>query len=340
MQHLRASIAAKSAHAREKSFPIMSIGGWRNTAHESKKARGLLTNRDVKLRLKPYFGEMRLDRIATDDVRQFVADLRASRELAVKTINNTVVTLRVALGHAVEDGLIPNNPASSAGRRDRIKLPLPHREMDFLRLDEIPVYIEACSNKYRLLAEVLIGSGLRISEAVSLTWGDIDWRSGAIIVNRSRKHAETGSTKSDRSRRVEIGPRLLSLLGDSRAAQAEHHAEDDGRRLIFPGRRDGHLDRNRVSQSWHRQALKRAGLRQTIRLHDLRHSAAASWLASGLPMIFYVQRQLGHANVSTTIDLYGHLEESFLRHAAKRAEAAIWEPQKSGTKSVLRADAA
>jgi hypothetical protein len=80
-----------------------------------------------------------------------------------------------------------------------------------------------------------------------------------------------------------------------------------------------------VSRQWHHEALRGAGLRQTIRLQDFRHSAAAGWLATGLPMI-YVQRQLGHSNIGTTIDLYGHLEESFLRDAAARAEAAIWGP--------------
>jgi integrase len=41
--------------------------------------------------------------------------------------------------------------------------------------------------------------------------------------------------------------------------------------------------------------------------------------------MIYVQRQLGHRNIGTTIDLYGHLEEGFLRDAAVRAEAVIFE---------------
>jgi integrase len=218
--------------------------------------------------------------------------------------------------------LIPTNPASSAGRRDRLKLPSEHREMDYLRLDEIPTYLAACSVAYRPLAEVLLGTGLRISEALALEWGDVDWRSSAVVVVRARKRNMTGSTKGDRARRVEIGPRLLSVLADRRAAWAEHSLCDDGASLIFPGQR-GYLDRSYVSRTCHRDALKGAGLRQTVRLHDLRHSAAAGWLAAGLPMI-YVQRQLGHSNIGTTIDLYGHLEESFLRDAAARAEAAVW----------------
>jgi integrase len=74
----------------------------------------------------------------------------------------------------------------------------------------------------------------------------------------------------------------------------------------------------------HQRALRDAGLRQTLRLHDLRHTAAASWLAAGLPLI-YVQRQLGHASITTTERQYGHLEKSFLRGAAERAEVVVWE---------------
>ena len=70
-------------------------------------------------------------------------------------------------------------------------------------------------------------------------------------------------------------------------------------------------------------ALKRAGLRGSVRLHDLRNPAAAAWLATGLP-IMYVQRQLGPSDIGTTIRNYGHLEESFLRDAAERAEVAIF----------------
>ena len=75
------------------------------------------------------------------------------------------------------------------------------------------------------------------------------------------------------------------------------------------GPRGGELSRSDVSRDLHKHALEDAGLRRTLRLHDLRHTAAASWLAAGLPLI-YVQRQLGHASITTTQQVYGHLEEA------------------------------
>ena len=102
---------------------------------------------DVRLRLKPRLGDVRLDRLAPGDVRRVAAQLRDQKPpLAAKTINNTLVTLKAALNRAVADGLIPSNPAAG------ITLPAEHREMDYLRLNEIPAYIDACSPAYRLLA--------------------------------------------------------------------------------------------------------------------------------------------------------------------------------------------
>jgi integrase len=57
-------------------------------------------------------------------------------------------------------------------------------------------------------------------------------------------------------------------------------------------------------------------------LHSLRHTAAASWLAVGHPLMF-AMRQLGHRAVTTTEEYYGHLEGSFVKGAAARTEAAI-----------------
>jgi integrase len=201
--------------------------------------------------------------------------------------------------------------------------------MDFLRLSEIPHYLDACSAEYRPLGEVLIAFGLRISEALELTWTQVDLEGSALFVTGSRKLGRrsgevSGGTKGDRFRGVEFGPRIERTLRDLRARQGEHGAADPRARPVFLGADGQRLDRRKISRGEHKHALRDAGLRRSIRLHDLRHTAAASWLAAGLPLI-YVQRQLGHASITTTERQYGHLEKGFLQGAAQRAEAAIWE---------------
>jgi integrase len=82
------------------------------------------------------------------------------------------------------------------------------------------------------------------------------------------------------------------------------------------------LNRHNVRRRGHDHALKDAGLPSGVRLHDLRHTAATPWLAAG-ESIYFVQQQLGHADIQTTIDHYGHPDKKAHREAAARA-AAWW----------------
>ena len=275
--------------------------------------------RDLRLRLTPCFGELKLRDITPGHIRAYVAELANTGQLSPKSINNSLVCLQQILGQAKDEGIIASNPARGTRKRS-LKLAEQHREMDYLRLDEIPRYLAACSPRYRPLATLLIATGMRISEALALTWRDIDWAGNALIVSRSMKGATIGSTKNDNSRRIDLGPNLLQLL---RERHAQAHTD-----LIFPNHQGRHLNRTVVSRDWHHAALRSAGLRNTLRLHDLRHTAAASWLAQGLPMV-YLQHRLGHSDISTTIHHYGHLEQSFLSNAAQRAEAGIFTAQQA-----------
>jgi integrase len=90
--------------------------------------------------------------------------------------------------------------------------------MDFLRLDEIPRYLDACDDVFRPLAETLIATGRRISEALALRWADIDWSARSLRVVRSRKAEGHGSTKATASA---PWTRLAPGGGTARAARRE-----------------------------------------------------------------------------------------------------------------------
>jgi integrase len=182
-------------------------------------------------RLLPAFGAKSLGELSVDAIREFVDELAEeveAGELAAKTVNNALGMLVVCLNSAVEDGVLSINPALRVQR-----LPPGHIEREYLRLDEIPRYLDACSDVYRPLAELLVGSGLRISEALALRIGDLELEEtgGAIVVYRSRKGSVVGSTKSDRFRSVEIGPGLSSVLRDHLARGAGGRQETEQRLL-------------------------------------------------------------------------------------------------------------
>ena len=90
---------------------------------------------------------------------------------------------------------------------------------------------------------------------------------------------------------------------------------------MFPSTAGTPLGVGNVRKRWHVPTLTRAGL-SGVRLHDLRHTAATLWLSAG-ESIYFVKEQLGHADIQTTINLYGHPDQAEHRAAAERA-AAWW----------------
>jgi integrase len=308
--------------------------------HRPRVERATAIDYDNTLRnhLIPYFGVRRLGSIRPDHVRAYAAAKmdgtapvpvqpngksgQIKRRLAPKTINNQITLLGLILGHASADGLIPSNPAAGRDRRRPLKLKEPHRERDYLRPREVPIYLAACSDFWRPRALTLILTGCRVGELLGLQWDDVDWAGSAIVIGRALKADGVGSTKGDETgRRVDMGPRLAEALQDHRALQAERDmAWDDG--LVFPGHGGGHDSAKRLLDYEHRPALRRAGLRTTLVNHELRHTAAAVWLSLGLRME-YVRRQLGYRSITTTIRAYGHLERTMVPDAAARTEAAL-----------------
>jgi integrase len=277
-------------------------------------------------RLVAYFGDDRLSSIDDARVRGWMASMLTlveRGELAPETVNNARACLSTALKEAARRGLISRNPCDAVRQ-----LPVAQVELEYLRMHEIGPYLSACSRHYRPLAEFLIGTGTRVSEAIAVRWADIDLDGRMVLIQRQRGRGgaqDTAATKGRRFRSVQLGPRLTTTLAEMRAAACD----DDGWVFVRPlPRRGRHARKASVApphrktvHDWHEAALRDAGLRD-MPLHALRHTAAAAWLAAGNPLIF-VQRQLGHRSITTTETYYGHLESSFVRDAAALTEAAI-----------------
>jgi integrase len=279
----------------------------------------------LRKRLKPAFGTLKLRQVTRPRIEGYLADLDAEGELSRKTINDSLIPLRQILGRAVRDGAISTNPAANADRDAGIELPYERPTMLHLNRTEALRYLAHCKSWYRPFAEVLIGAGLRVGEAIALEWRDVDWDGSAFSVVRAAKPEGVGTPKGDRGRVVMIAPYLIELLRDHRSRQAS-----DGQltRLVFLSPQGSMLNRDNVRRRGHAAAVKAAGLAPGLRLHDLRHTAATLWLAAG-ESIYFVQQQLGHKDIQTTIDLYGHPDKVAHREAAARA-AAWWREGASG----------
>jgi integrase len=232
----------------------------------------------------------------------------------------------MTLEEAVRRRFLPQNPC-----RYVHQLPVERAELDYLRLSEIELYLDACGDFYRALAEYLIGTGARISEALAGRWTDLDLDAGVLHIRRrmGRDGITPKPTKGKRFRHVQVGPRLVETLRAIRTERTRDGISDEGWLFLCPppprGRYAGRTEpvppNRKTAHDWHEWALEDAALRD-MPLHALRHTAATAWLATGHPRIF-VQRQLGHRSITTTEEHYGHLETSFVKAAAAQTEALI-----------------
>jgi integrase len=150
---------------------------------------------------------------------------------------------------------------------------------------------------YRPLAEVLLGAGLRISEALALEWRHIEraYKRG-VIGNAQRR---PWPLRRDRLPR----PRCPARSPPGRAIGRPPST------LAFASTAGTYCTPANVRECGHRQALADARLPEGVRLHDLGHTAATMWLVASA-CVYFVQQQLGHADLKTTIGTYGHPDQA------------------------------
>ncbi len=244
---------------------------------------------------------------------QLVSDLQREG-LAPATILTVLTPLKRVFDNAVRRGLLAANPVNGLERHERPRSR--HDEMRILNSDEIDALLSAAPAKYRTLLATAVFTGLRSGELLGLHWSDIDFAVGVVHV--SRQVDKTGRTSSLKTmnayRDVVLIPGIARLLREHRM-RSRHTAPDE---YVFarPDGRPMHADS--VRRCGLHAAVRKAGLdrlgKRWLRFHDLRHTYASILIAQGVNVAF-VSRQLGHATVSTTLNVYVHLFDR-AEHAA------------------------
>jgi integrase/recombinase XerD len=210
---------------------------------------------------------------------------------------------------------------------------LPHRfvphiysQAELKRLTEaIPACFEnhRCridAETYRTLLLLLYGAALRISEAVSLTLGDVDLEAAVLKIRESKFY---------RTRLVPIGAELASVLSQHIARRRLQRADDEA--PLFVRRAGIRLTRAAAENAFCRlrvlaKVLRQDGSRYQPRLHDLRHSSAThrllSWYQNGANvqrLLPHLATYLGHIHISGT-QRYLTLTPQILQKASQRFE--------------------
>jgi integrase len=268
--------------------------------------------RELLAHATPTLGRTRLAKLTPGQVKALYADLRA-QGLSSSTVHRVHSVLHLALKHAVADEIIGRNVVAL------VKAPA-ENERDHTALDaaQIVQFRAAAAEdvQWGALWEVLITCGLRIGEALALTWAETTL-GGAhpslrVVASMKRNAASqwepmTPKTKTSR-RTVLLRPEVVAALQRHRIRQKAMRmaagAAWDEHDLVFPNRLGGPMDATHLLRRAFYPFLKRAGLPR-MRLHDLRHTCA-TWLIHQREPATDVAKFLGHADGEVTMRIYAH----------------------------------
>jgi integrase len=287
--------------------------GYRQLADKIISDLGDLALAEVTVkRLDTYYRELLAENIGTE---------AKPRHRTPSTVQHYHAVIRRSLTQAARWGETSWNPAKLA-------------DPPVVRRKEIdPPSAEVADKLVRTLAEknpdlatfifVALATGMRRGELVALRWDDLDLehalarvRRGVVVVGGELVEKDT---KTHQARAVDLDEPTVEILRRHRA-RMETRAERLGGRLsrrarVFSDATDG-------AATWHPDTATSRWRRFTasqghpgIRLHDLRHAMATYWLDAGVP-VHVVSQRLGHAKVSTTSDIYGHVPDGSQAKAA------------------------
>jgi len=260
--------------------------------------------------------------LGSEHVRDFLTHLAVDRRVTASTQNQAFNALLFFYRHALHKETLPIEGVLRAGRSQRFPVVLTKQEVIQL-LDKL-------DGSFRLVARILYGCGLRLSECLRLRVKDIDFEKGCLIIRAG---------KGDRDR-VTVRPESLrddlrEQLEDARGVYDRDRSDGvDGVYLpgaldkkypnaatswpwfwVFPSRdlsadpRSGKIRRHHLHdtgvQRQIKEAARKAGIPKNVTPHSLRHSFATHLLENGYD-IRTIQELLGHKNVQTTM-IYTHV---------------------------------
>ncbi len=298
-------------------------------------------------------GRQYVSSLKKSDIKRFYNYLADERRLQIGTIESVHTVLHQILQLAVDDELIASNPADSAVKELMRARNIDHRKPTVLTtvqqnllmqfVSESPIYSRGMP-----IISVLLGTGMRVGELTGLRWCDVDFQKREIDINhalvyynRSGQHCTFGinDTKTPASKRViPMTDSVKDAFLKERAYQAENglfcQMDVDGYSdFIFLNRFGYPLQQNVLNKAFQRiirdcndqEFLKSnapAVLLPHFSCHSLRHTFATNLARNPNISVKVAQYLLGHADVTTTLNIYSHCTEEMMENARNALDSS------------------
>lgn len=299
----------------------MLFGDYLNKWIEIAKANlQLSTYASYKMKIKhiaPYFNErgITLQGIRPTDIQEYYTWLLDNGK-KIQSCTHDHVIIRRALEIAYRTDLIPINPSAKVEKPKSPKYEAKY--YDLKQLNTLFEYLKG--DKYELMYKMTAFYGLRRSELCGMKWNSIDFENNTITLNSSVVQTSVNGKllliQKDVMKNAS-SKRTMPLIPEIKEALLQLKEQQDKNKAYFKnGYNQQFLDYvwvddigklvnpNTITHHF-KTFLAQHGLPR-IRFHELRHSCASLLIACGVSLK-EIQEWLGHSAISTTADIYSHL---------------------------------
>lgn len=262
----------------------------------------------IDVHLIPRFGKRKLKSIRPRDVTKYQDDI-IDEKYAPSHIKKIHTTLSAVFNFAIKQEYTKENPAMIAGNVELEE----EKHVNFWTLDEFKTFIKHVDNPlHHAFFMTLYYSGARKGELLALTWSDIDFDNNTININKTEYNRQVTTTKTKSSTRIVLMPsHVMGIL-----KKLENRAKPKKTYVVF-GEFNNSISTTTLDRAYDRY-IKASGVKR-IRLHDFRHSHASYLINKGY-VISMIAARLGHGDVATTLNTYGHLYPSTEKEAVLAME--------------------
>ena len=271
-------------------------------------------------RIYPQIGHIKLKELRADHLNDLYTLLgqdggsKRGGKLSPNTILKYHRLISTVLEQAVKEGLVPFNVAA------RATLPkAEHKDVNYFQPEQVAAIREALEKepmKWKTLVHLLLITGARRGEVLGLKWDKVDFEGNRIFIcNNILYRADVGiyesSPKTERSRRyVALPTETMQLLRRYRAWQAEERLRlgeyYQNQSFVFAQDNGNPMHPDSVT-NWLKKFSRRHDLPH-INPHAFRHTMASMLYFNGVDSVS-ISKRLGHAQVSTTANIYAHVLE-------------------------------
>ena len=260
--------------------------------------------------ISPFFGRVLLEDIDAFMVGDFMAKLGSAR-LSAKYRKNIYNLLKQLFEIAVEYDLMAASPIRPKVHRPKVD----REEKSVFSVDQAKAILEAADPIYRAPMLTLAMTGIRAGELLALTWKNIDFLSKRITVTQSLWRGQLQSTKTEASdRTIGMPDQLVRILLEQRK-KSKFTSPDD---FVFCRADGSPIDPDSLRRDGIYPALEKAGIPFKPRAsgcHAFRH-LAGSIIHKETGSLKLAQKQLGHSDISTTGNIYTHVEDGEIDQTA------------------------